>query len=108
MTIIEAMTLNANRTICDWCYDSRNDAIRGAPRSMVLLTRLSRVVYRRATDAILGMSLKEYSALSLLREQPNVSQQSFCEAVHLDPNNLRAAAQRTRVGWPARTSARPE
>jgi len=57
------------------------------PGSMVLLTRLSRVVYRRATDDVLGMSLKEYSALSLLREQPNVSQQAFCEAVHLDPNN---------------------
>src|SRR5215831_8654881 len=57
------------------------------PGSMVLLTRLSRVVYRRATDDVLGMSLKEYSALSLLREQPNLSQQAFCEAVHLDPNN---------------------
>src|SRR5918911_4479680 len=58
-----------------------------APGSMVLLTRLSRVVYRRATDAVLGMSLKAYMALTLLREQPNVSQQAFCEAIHLDPNN---------------------
>src|SRR5579864_1492899 len=58
-----------------------------APGSMVLLTKLSRVVYRRATDAVLGMSLKRYLALTSLREQPNISQQAFCEAVHLDPNN---------------------
>jgi DNA-binding MarR family transcriptional regulator len=58
-----------------------------APGSMVLLTRLSRVVYRRATESVLGMSLKAYTALTLLREQPNVSQQAFCEAIHLDPNN---------------------
>ena len=58
-----------------------------APGSMVLLTRLSRVVYRRATESVLGMSLKAYSALTHLREQPNVSQQAFCEAIHLDPKN---------------------
>ena len=58
-----------------------------APGSMVLLTKLSRLVYRRATDAVLGMSLKRYLALTALREQPNISQQAFCEAVHLDPNN---------------------
>lgn len=58
-----------------------------APGSMVLVTRLSRLVYRRATDAVLGMTLKEYVALCQLREQANVSQQAFCEAVHLDPNN---------------------
>jgi len=58
-----------------------------APGLMVLLTRLSRVVYRRATESALGVSLKEYLALTALREQPNISQQAFCEAVHLDPNN---------------------
>jgi len=58
-----------------------------APGSMVLLTKLSRLVYRRATDAVLGMSLKRYVALTALREQPNISQQAFCEVVHLDPNN---------------------
>ena len=58
-----------------------------APGSMVLLTRLSRVVYRRASESVLGMSLKAYMALTTLREQPKISQQAFCEAVHLDPNN---------------------
>jgi DNA-binding MarR family transcriptional regulator len=54
---------------------------------MVLLTRLSRVVYQRATESVLGMSLKEYTALSNLRDQSNVTQQALCEAIHLDPNN---------------------
>lgn len=58
-----------------------------APGSMVLLTRLSHVVYRRATESVLGMSLKAYLALTQVREQPRISQQAFCEAVHLDPNN---------------------
>jgi DNA-binding MarR family transcriptional regulator len=57
------------------------------PGSMVLLTRLARVVYRRATESVLGMSLKEYMALCNLRDQKNVSQQAFAEALHLDPNN---------------------
>ena len=40
---------------------------RPAPGSMVLLTKLARLVYRRATDAVLGMSLKRYLALTALR-----------------------------------------
>jgi MarR family transcriptional regulator, temperature-dependent positive regulator of motility len=57
------------------------------PGSMVLLFQLSRVLYRRATEAVLGMSLKEYLALSTLREQPYVTQQALGEVLHLDPNN---------------------
>jgi DNA-binding MarR family transcriptional regulator len=58
-----------------------------APGSMVLLTRLSRLVYRCATESVLGMNLKAYMALANLREQHSVTQQALCEAVHLDPNN---------------------
>ena len=58
-----------------------------APGSMVLVTKLSRLVYRRATEDVLGMSLKEYSSLCNLREQQSMPQQAFCESVHLDPNN---------------------
>jgi DNA-binding MarR family transcriptional regulator len=57
------------------------------PGSMVLLTRLSRVVYRRANESVLGLSLKEYMALNNLREQPNVTQQALGDALHLDANN---------------------
>jgi DNA-binding MarR family transcriptional regulator len=57
------------------------------PGSMVLLTRLSRVVYRRASEAVLGMSLKEYMALNNLRDQHNVTQQALGDSLHLDANN---------------------
>jgi DNA-binding MarR family transcriptional regulator len=54
---------------------------------MVLLTRLSRLVYRRASEAVLGMSLKEYMALNNLREQHSVTQQALGDSLHLDANN---------------------
>jgi DNA-binding MarR family transcriptional regulator len=54
---------------------------------MVLLTRLSKAVYRYATDEVLGMSLKEYVALATLRDHDRVTQQMLCESIHLDPNN---------------------
>jgi DNA-binding MarR family transcriptional regulator len=57
------------------------------PGSMVLLTRLSRVVYRRATEAVLGMRLKEYTSLVYLREHDCLSQQALAEALHMDANN---------------------
>jgi DNA-binding MarR family transcriptional regulator len=55
---------------------------------MVLLTRLSRVVYRRATEEQLGVRLKQYIALNYLRDQGATPQQELGEALHLDPNNL--------------------
>jgi DNA-binding MarR family transcriptional regulator len=62
----------------------------GAPPavgSMALLTRLSRVVYREATEAALGMRLKQYIALTHLRDNGAMSQQALGEALHLDANN---------------------
>jgi DNA-binding MarR family transcriptional regulator len=58
-----------------------------ASGSMVLLTRLSRLVYRSATEALLGMSLKEYMALNNLREQGRLTQQALGDSLHLDANN---------------------
>lgn len=58
-----------------------------APGLMVLLTQLSRVVYRRANEAALGISLKEYMALTNLRDQKSVTQQALADALHLDANN---------------------
>ena len=55
---------------------------------MVLLTRLSRVVYRRATEELLGVRLKQYIALNYLRDQGDTPQQELGEALHLDANNL--------------------
>jgi DNA-binding MarR family transcriptional regulator len=56
------------------------------PGSIVLLTRLSRLVYKRATEDVLGMRLKAYVTLSNLREGPR-GQQDLCVSMHLDPNN---------------------
>ncbi|HEY3059875.1 MAG TPA: MarR family winged helix-turn-helix transcriptional regulator [Chloroflexota bacterium] len=57
------------------------------PGSMLLLTRLSKAVYRHATEQVLGMNLKEYAALATLRDHDQVTQQVLCETIHLDPNN---------------------
>lgn len=54
--------------------------------SMVLLTRLSRLVYKAASEDALGMKLKAYATLSTLRNGP-MPQQDLCIAMHLDPNN---------------------
>jgi DNA-binding MarR family transcriptional regulator len=52
-----------------------------------LLTRLSRVVFRRATEDVLGMRLKAFVALTHLRHQPGMTQRQLGEAIMLDANN---------------------
>ena len=54
--------------------------------SMVLLTRLARLVYKAASEDALGMKLKAYATLSALRNGP-MPQQELCISMHLDPNN---------------------
>jgi DNA-binding MarR family transcriptional regulator len=58
-----------------------------AAGSIVLLTRLARVVYRRSSEEVLGIKLKQLMGLAYLRDHPATTQQAFCESVHLDPNN---------------------
>jgi DNA-binding MarR family transcriptional regulator len=58
-----------------------------APGSIVLLTRLARLVYRRSTEDLLGIRLKELMALAYLRDHAQASQQALSEAMHLDANN---------------------
>lgn len=58
-----------------------------APGSSALLTRLSRVVYRRANEAALGMKVKAYVSLIYLRDHEGTPQQVLAEAMHLDANN---------------------
>jgi DNA-binding MarR family transcriptional regulator len=57
------------------------------PGSIVLLTRLARVVFRRSTEELLGIRLKHLMALTYLREHELASQQTFSEDMHLDANN---------------------
>jgi MarR family transcriptional regulator, temperature-dependent positive regulator of motility len=57
-----------------------------APGLIVLLTRLSKQVYRLADETLLGMGLKEYMTLTMLGD--GVPQQSLAESLHMDENNL--------------------
>src|SRR5215213_10444256 len=58
-----------------------------ATGSMNLLTRLSRDVYRRATEEVIGIRLKQFIALDYLREQGGTTQSQLGETLHLDKNN---------------------
>jgi DNA-binding MarR family transcriptional regulator len=58
-----------------------------SPGSLVLLTRLSRLVYRRATEDVLGMRLKQFVALNYLHHMPGVGQRQLGDLLMLDANN---------------------
>ncbi|OHV58013.1 MarR family transcriptional regulator [Pseudofrankia sp. BMG5.36] len=55
---------------------------------MVLLTRLSRQVYRIATEDVLGMGLKQFVLLNQLHEDVGVPQQQLAEHLCLGANIL--------------------
>jgi hypothetical protein len=55
--------------------------------TMNLLTRLSRVTYRSATPELLGVKLKEFVALTYLRESTKATQQKLAKTLMLDANN---------------------
>jgi MarR family transcriptional regulator, temperature-dependent positive regulator of motility len=55
--------------------------------SMNLLTRLSRVIYRRAVPELIGIKIKEFVALVYLRESGKATQQKLAETMMMDANN---------------------
>jgi DNA-binding MarR family transcriptional regulator len=55
--------------------------------SMNLLTRLSRVIYRRAVPELIGIKIKEFVALVYLRESGRATQQKLAETMMMDANN---------------------
>jgi len=55
--------------------------------TMNSLTRLSRVVYRRAVPELIGLKIKEFVALVYLRESGRATQQKLAETMMLDANN---------------------
>jgi DNA-binding MarR family transcriptional regulator len=59
-----------------------------SPGSMVLVTRLNRLVYRYATEEALGMRLKQFALMSTLRDLGSMPQQALGEQMHVDANNL--------------------
>ncbi len=56
------------------------------PGSIVLLIQLTRRVYRRATEDVLGLKLKAYMVLTNLREGA-LPQQDLCASMQMDANN---------------------
>ena len=54
----------------------------------VLLTQLSKAVYRRTSEAALGMRLREFVTLAHLRNHSGITQHELGEAICVDANNL--------------------
>jgi DNA-binding MarR family transcriptional regulator len=57
-----------------------------SPGSIVLLIQLTRRVYRRATEDVLGLKLKAYMVLTNLRDGA-LPQQDLCASMQMDANN---------------------
>ncbi|HEX3361631.1 MAG TPA: MarR family winged helix-turn-helix transcriptional regulator [Solirubrobacterales bacterium] len=55
--------------------------------TMGLLSQLNRVVYRRATEDVLGMKLKQLITLELLANKEGCLQQELGATLMIDPNN---------------------
>jgi DNA-binding MarR family transcriptional regulator len=58
------------------------------PGVTVLVTQLSRVIYRRTSEELLGMRVKEFASLAVLREHSPITQQELGEVLYVDANNL--------------------
>jgi DNA-binding MarR family transcriptional regulator len=105
MIVTITMTINRASAITQPLYDQGQMPERGA---MVQITSLSRAVYRRADEELLGMRLKQYVALRAIRSFEGLTQQVLSEHLMLDANNtvlmlneLEAAGWATRVRDPA-------
>lgn len=57
-----------------------------SPGSIVLLIKLTRSVYRRASEDVLGLKLKAYMVLTNLREG-GLPQADLCASMQMDANN---------------------
>ncbi len=58
-----------------------------AAGTLNLLTRLDRVLYRRVGPELLGLKLKEFVALTYLRESTRATQQRLAKTLMMDANN---------------------
>src|SRR5580704_12510455 len=57
-----------------------------ATGSIVLVTRLARLIYRQSTEDLVGMNLKNLGVLAYLRDHPEVSQQTLVSELCIDTN----------------------
>jgi DNA-binding MarR family transcriptional regulator len=57
------------------------------PRLAILMAKLSKTVFRKAEEALPGINVKDYMALTNLDDR-GVPQQRLAESLHMDENNL--------------------
>ncbi|HEY4278892.1 MAG TPA: MarR family winged helix-turn-helix transcriptional regulator [Conexibacter sp.] len=57
------------------------------PGASVLITRLSRQIYRVATEDVLGMRMKVFVTLNYLRDYSGITQQGLSDVIGIDANN---------------------
>jgi DNA-binding MarR family transcriptional regulator len=55
---------------------------------IALLTRLAKASYRSGAQEDIGMTMREYIALTYLHDAGRTSQRALGEAMHMEPNNL--------------------
>jgi DNA-binding MarR family transcriptional regulator len=53
---------------------------------IALLTQLTKAFHKRTSEEMLGMRLRQFLALSKVRDHPGISQQELAEVMLLDPN----------------------
>jgi MarR family transcriptional regulator, temperature-dependent positive regulator of motility len=56
------------------------------PGLIELLTQLHKSFYKRTSEELLGMRVRQYLALCKVRDHPGISQQDLAEMMLLDPN----------------------
>jgi DNA-binding MarR family transcriptional regulator len=59
-----------------------------APGTITLLTRLSKLVYRKTPESQLGVRLKHFVVLSYLADREGIPQQELGDICGMDANNL--------------------
>ena len=52
------------------------------------MTQLTKLIYRRTSEQHLGMRVKEFTTLAVLRSHSPIPQQELGELLCVDPNNL--------------------
>src|SRR5581483_1929004 len=64
------------------------ESVAAQPGTLTLLSRLSKSVYRKMTDELLGMKLRHFLVVAYLAEHGRAPQQFLQDVTHLDANNL--------------------
>lgn len=70
------------------CYAHHEMVTKRTAGSMVLITRLAKVIYRRSTEDLLGITMRHFVTLTYLRNHDAAPQQGLCETLGMDANNL--------------------